>query len=147
MTCESFKRELDAMENYNPSAEMNKHMSSCPACALGYASLRSALTVYTLPLSVCERDLVPGIMAALPFARRPRRFMSLRNWLLGGVALLVSIAFVPFLEEFKALTRSYGNGFLLPLGIVLGILVTVYMMVFIATHVQDFSRRFGIRRN
>ncbi len=147
MTCEQFNRELDAMDNGDPSPAMNRHVLECAACGRLYSSMRSALAVYRLPLALCSRDLGPRIAAMLPFMQKPKRVMALRNWLAAGLVLMVSVAFIPFLEAFKMLNDVYGNGFLIPLGIVTGIAVSLYLIIFIATHVEDFSRRFGIRKH
>ena len=147
MTCEQCRLELDGMDNRNPPADMNRHLSNCPRCAQAFTAMQGAMSLYRLPLSLCSRDIAPRIAALLPFMQKPRRVMALRSWLAAGLFLMVSVAFIPFLEAFKMLKAVHGNGFLIPLGIVTGVAVSLYLIIFIATHVEDFSRRFGIRKH
>ncbi len=147
MTCEQFKRDLDGMDKCDLSPAMEKHVSDCSSCSRLYMSLHGAEAAIRLPLLLCSKDLVPKIMAMLPFMQKPRRVMALRNWLAVGLFLMASVAFIPFLEAFKMLKDAHGNGFLIPLGIVTGLAVSLYLIIFSATHVEDFSRRFGIRKH
>ncbi len=147
MTCKQCALELDAMDNQSLGSVLAGHLSQCPQCSKRFEELRNALMLYRMPLALCAKDIAPRIAAMLPFMQKPRRVMALRNWLAVGLILMISLAFTPFLEAFEMLDTVYGNGFLVPLGIVTGLTVTLYAIIFIATHVEDFSRRFRIRRH
>ncbi|GAB1456400.1 hypothetical protein MASR2M48_17080 [Spirochaetota bacterium] len=65
----------------------------------------------------------------------------MRNWVLSGFIILVSIIIVPMLSDFRALRSVYGAGFTLPLALMFGVLVTLYAGIFVMSHLDDFSRR------
>jgi hypothetical protein len=121
--------------------DMIAHARSCQVCAHEYEILRAALELYQLPDRVGSTDLVPGIMAQLQYLSPPRRAISMRNWVLSGFIILVSIIIVPMLSDFRALRSVYGAGFTLPLALMFGVLVTLYAGIFVMSHLDDFSRR------
>ena len=69
---------------------------------------------------------------------------STRGWVIAGVVLFVSLAATFFGFEFKQLTNEAGDSFLLPMGIFTGLVFTTYGSLFIHSHLNEFTERFGL---
>lgn len=141
MTCQRFLSMLDGLDNDEMPRDMVIHARSCPACAAEEAALRAAIGLYRLPDLLSDANIVPKVTALLPFVPAPRRNVSMRDWLLVGFILMVSIVLVPLLAEFRALKALYGSGFSVTISLALGTIVTVYACMFILSHLDEFSRR------
>ena len=141
MTCERFLIMLDGLDNDEMPREMALHARSCPACAREVAALRAAIGLYRLPDIVGSSDIAPRVTALLPFMPAPRRSVSMRDWLVTGFVIMVSIVLVPLLAEFRVLKAAYGSGFTLPVSLAPGLFVPIYATMFIMSHLDDFSSR------
>lgn len=141
MTCQRFLTLLDGLDNDAMSIDMMVHARSCQSCAHQYENIRAAISLYQRPEIAESTDLLPGIMASLPYLSPPRRAISMRNWVLSGCILVASIIGVPMLSDFRALRSVYGAGFTLPLALMFGVIVTLYAGVFVISHLDAFSQR------
>lgn len=144
MTCDRYLELLDGLDNEETPASMAAHIRSCPTCARHTNTLREAMTLYRLPDLAGSGNLAPRVLAMLPFVSTPRRSVSMRNWLGAGFFLLASMVTVPLLSEFRVLRAEFGVGFMLPVSLVLGCLVTLYAGLFVMSHLSDFSRRLKV---
>jgi len=70
--------------------------------------------------------------------------ISTRGWIVAGLVIFVSIAIAFFGFDFQNAAREWGMSFMLPLGITIGIVLTTYCAFFIASHLKEFSERFGL---
>jgi hypothetical protein len=71
--------------------------------------------------------------------------VSFRGWVITGLIVLVSLATSLFGTDFVRTIPDFALAFLLPVGITIGIIVTVYGALFIGSHLEELSDRFGIR--
>jgi hypothetical protein len=69
---------------------------------------------------------------------------STKGWVIAGVVILVSLSTSFFSGDFISIAVSQGSAFLLPLGIMIGILVSAYGALFIGSHLKEFSERFRL---
>jgi len=141
MTCERFVAALDALDNEPLPEDLEAHARTCQSCAREAAALRAALGLYRLADVAGSADLVPKVMALLPFVPAPRRVVAMRDWLVAGLVILGSIVLVPLLADFKALKAVYGAAFTLPVSLALGLIITLYAGLFVMSHLDDFGRR------
>lgn len=141
MTCERFREQLDGLDNQRLPIDMVVHARTCPDCARELETLSAALSCYRLPDATPSVDLVPRIAALLPYLPAPRRSVSMRDWLLVGLLIVISMVMVPMLGDFRALRAVYGNGFTVPVFLTYGVAITLYAGLFIMSHLEDFSRR------
>ncbi|MCL2069660.1 MAG: peptidoglycan-binding protein [Treponema sp.] len=70
---------------------------------------------------------------------------SLRGWVLIGFFVLFSLSSAFFGMDFAEIANSEGLSFLLPMGLTIGIMLTVYGALFIGSHLKALSDRFGLR--
>jgi hypothetical protein len=78
-----------------------------------------------------EADLTSGVL-------------SIRGWVIAGLIILISLATASFSLDFKKLALETGMSFLLPVGITVGIVLTSYCAIFIGSHLDELSERFGL---
>ncbi|MCL1927793.1 MAG: peptidoglycan-binding protein [Treponema sp.] len=69
---------------------------------------------------------------------------SVKGWVIAGIVLLLSLATVFFGQDFTSIALDEGSSFLLPLGIITGIVITGYGALFIGSHLKEFSERFKL---
>ena len=67
---------------------------------------------------------------------------STRGWIIAGIVMLFSLTTVFFGKEFTSIAMELGSSFLLPLGIIIGIVITGYGALFIGSHLKELSERF-----
>ncbi|MDR0323656.1 MAG: peptidoglycan-binding protein [Treponema sp.] len=70
--------------------------------------------------------------------------LSVRGWIIAGLIILISLATAFFGFDFQKIAQETGASFLLPVGITIGIVLTVYGAFFIGSHLKEFSERFGL---
>ena len=69
---------------------------------------------------------------------------STRGWVIAGIVLIVSFGTAFFGLDFKNLANESGMSFLLPMGITIGIVLTIYGALFIGSHLKEFTERFDL---
>jgi hypothetical protein len=69
---------------------------------------------------------------------------STRGWIIAGLAVIVSLALSFFGRDFLSIAASHGSSFLVPLGIITGIIVSAYGSLFIGSHLKELSQRFRL---
>jgi hypothetical protein len=72
--------------------------------------------------------------------------MPTRHWVLVGLILVASLAVSPLGAAFDLLVRLLGSDLLFPLSLTLGAVLTAYCALFIGSHLDELSERFGLRR-
>jgi len=80
----------------------------------------------------------------LPEISYSQQGVSTRGWVIAGLILLVSLVTVFFGLDFKSLANASGMSFMLPIGITVGIILTIYGALFIGSHLKELSERFGL---
>ena len=70
--------------------------------------------------------------------------VSFRSWVITGFVILFSLSTMFFGMDFISLAAVHGSSYLLPIGISIGCIVTAYGAVFIGSHLDELSERFGL---
>jgi len=70
--------------------------------------------------------------------------LSTRSWIIAGIIIIVSLATSFFGFDFQKIASESGISFLLPMGIIIGIILTTYCALFIGSHLKELSERFGL---
>lgn len=142
MKCETFEELYDrAEEGALLSPALALHLARCPRCSARVELRRRALELYRIPGP--EPDLASRVLAVLPFLPRPHRTVSLRNWVLSGLALSASVVLVPAQRVFSLVIEEYGNRWMLPFVLVFGLSLSVFGALFIGTHMDELSGLVG----
>jgi len=127
------------------------HLLACPRCAaeagrleLGMRALREGFMPPppNLEDAVMARIAEEGGLDAAE-AAAPGGF-SLKGWVFAGLVLLVSLTTIFFGMEFRNVALAAGVSFMVPIGITVGIVLTVYGALFIGSHLKKLSERFGL---
>ncbi|MDR2135777.1 MAG: peptidoglycan-binding protein [Treponema sp.] len=71
--------------------------------------------------------------------------VSLRFWVGAGFFLLFSLSSSFFGMDFIKVALREGASYLLPLGITIGAVLSIYGAIFIGSHIKELSERFGLR--
>lgn len=164
MTCSHFLARLDCLEPAlaaRPPADpesaagmhtarglppdMAEHAASCPACARVASALGAALELYALPEAALLVDLAPRIEALLPFVPPPRREIAIGGWIGVGGLIIAGMVTAPLMAGYAAMRDLYGVGYTLPLALVSGLALSAYLGLFIASHLDGFSKAFYAR--
>jgi hypothetical protein len=70
--------------------------------------------------------------------------ISFRSWVVTGLIILVSLGTVILGLDFSAVAASSGSSYLIPLGLTIGMIITVYGALFIGTHLKELQKRFSL---
>ena len=70
---------------------------------------------------------------------------SVKGWVIAGIILLFSLTTVFFGQDFTNIAMDQGSLYLLPLGILIGVVITGYGALFIGSHLKEFSERFKLK--
>ncbi|MCL2244154.1 MAG: peptidoglycan-binding protein [Treponema sp.] len=70
--------------------------------------------------------------------------ISTRNWIIAGIIILISLSTIFIGFDFQTLADETGISFLLPIGITVGIILTIYCALFIGSHLKELTERFGL---
>ena len=128
------------------------HLFACLDCAKKAARLdlcRQAMREDFFPPSAGLEDAVMAALAkeegalAAEEAAEPGGF-SLGTWVVAGLVLLVSLPTIFFGMGFYSIVRAAGVSLMIPIGITMGIALTVYGTLFIGSHLKRLSERFGL---
>jgi hypothetical protein len=76
--------------------------------------------------------------------QNPAYAVSFRGWVITGFFVLISLAMSLFGMDFVRKIPDAASSFLLPFGITMGLIVTVYGALFIGSHLKELSERFGL---
>jgi hypothetical protein len=166
MTCHDF---MDKIYEYSGEdsmplllrARIGIHLFFCPDCAQEYERFQVTrdilkndffppapdfqepvmLQIMRESAAPAEDDLVPDF-EEFPAAVEG---ISFRGWVITGLVVLISLSTACLGLDFGRLAASEGMSFLLPVGITIGAVLTVYGALFIGSHLKQLSERFGLR--
>jgi len=129
------------------------HLFVCPDCA-------EKVRRFELSAEILRDDFLPpspelenAVMAAIaedaeaPEADEAAAFaggFSFRGWVVAGLGLLVSLTTIFLGMSFNNVAYAAGGSLMIPIGITVGIVLTCYGALFIASHLKRLSQRFGL---
>lgn len=127
------------------------HSFFCPQCA-------QEMERFELSRDILRNDFFPpapnfeeSVMLrireeepALSPVRENEAGVAFSGWVVTGIVLLVSLVSVFFGADFIKIVKFAGNSFLLPVGITVGAALSCYGALFIGSHLEELTRRFGL---
>jgi hypothetical protein len=131
--------------------EITLHLFHCPRCRRALERWKDARNLMTAGFF----PPVPGfiensIMEAVRYesgeedAPELPGFLSFRSWVITGLIILASLVTAFFGMDFAQVAANEGSAFLIPLGLTIGMVVTLYGALFIGTHLKELSARFRL---
>ena len=130
------------------------HIIFCGHCALhleNYEKVRSLLRTDFFPPSPDFSNSIMNSIYHESFEEETDEQLleaggfSVKGWVIAGIVLLLSLATAFFGQDFTSIALDEGSSFLLPLGIITGIVITSYGALFIGSHLKEFSQRFKLK--
>ena len=67
------------------------------------------------------------------------------KWLIGGSVIFASILLIPFSNSLTWLKTQFGSAIEVPIGLVLGAVITLYSCLYIGTHLEDLKKNMELR--
>jgi hypothetical protein len=75
----------------------------------------------------------------------PPEAVSFRSWVIAGLIILISLSSAFIGLDFAEVAEKGGSSFLIPVGLTVGLAVSIYGALLIGTHLKELSGRFGLR--
>ncbi|MDR3342011.1 MAG: peptidoglycan-binding protein [Treponema sp.] len=139
--------------------QLGVHRCWCPRCNQAVKTLEAAQELMETQFFPPSPDFEEIIMAQIsaqdtsgvvdyaeavtPYFDVPAG-VSFRGWVITGLIILFSLSTSFFGMDFKTIAGSQGSSFLLPVGLTIGSVVTVYGALFIGSHLKELSGRFRL---
>jgi hypothetical protein len=153
MKCDEFKKivyESEEKFSVRERLALALHVFFCGRCSRElqrFEDVRELLVSDFIPPSP---DFEDAIMARLYAEEQEQEVfdipggVSTKGWVIAGIIILVSLATSFFGGDFISIAISQGSSFLLPLGIIIGIIISAYGALFIGSHLKELSVRFRL---
>jgi len=128
------------------------HILFCKKCATLLKREEQAREFFRTDCIPAAPDISDGVMAkinALPEEQNAQEIpggFSTRGWVIIGLIVVASLATSFFGKDFIDTAARQGPSFLVPIGIVMGIIISAYSALFIGSHLKELSERFRIRQ-
>jgi hypothetical protein len=132
------------------------HVFFCPRCTRELECLEAARDLLKTDFFPPSPEFGDSVMSRImaedaaetgedPGAAGPETGVSFRSWVLTGLVVFFSLVTSFFGINFISIADSAGISFLLPMGITIGAVLSIYGAIFIGSHIKDLSQRFGLR--
>ncbi|MDY6934446.1 MAG: hypothetical protein SVZ03_09525 [Spirochaetota bacterium] len=147
INCDKIITRFLEMEDYRViPLNIRVHMLFCNRCRVEVYMLKDALDEIRefnpFPL---RKDLTDEIMQKILLTETPyKKEISTFNWVTAGLIIFLSIFLISYSEPMIWLKNQFGNNFEVPLSIVLGLIISIYSIVFIGTHLEKLKHSIGI---
>jgi len=134
--------------------EMGVHLLFCSRCTREAEELEAASTILSKDFFPSSPEIEDPVMARLP-AFDPAieetgvpgtlaGEVSLRSWVITGLIILISLGSLFLGMDFIHIARAQGGAFLLPVGLLIGLILSSYGALFIGSHLKELSTRFNL---
>ncbi len=142
MKCEKAREIfIDRERASSLSPRLRIHLFFCRSCRDEIFRLRELFTELSgSSLYRMEESRADDIMRVLKNSRVSREHtVSSKQWIFTGAVIIASIFLIPFNDSIKWLSKMYGINFELPFIIIMGLIVTIYPVLFTATHMDEIK--------
>jgi len=143
--------EKDELFPFLTRVRIELHLLFCPECTRELRRLQCLEEIMKTDFTPHCPDFEKPVMEYLHEEADPEEKIdapagfSFRGWVLIGFFVLLSLSSSFFGISFGVIANEEGLSFLLPVGITIGIVLTCYGALFIASHLKELSTRFGLR--
>jgi hypothetical protein len=142
MKCDDAIERFLQREDYHIPLEIRLHILFCPLCRMEINRLRDffiSLRDYA-PYSIKE-DLTDSVMRFIQEDDVDSvQHISSRTWLIAGFVLLASNFIIQYSDSLRWLKTHFGRDLEIPLHIIMGLMISVYAVIFIGTHLEELKR-------
>ncbi|MCL2412181.1 MAG: peptidoglycan-binding protein [Treponema sp.] len=131
------------------------HTLTCQNCARQIELFKKTRNILSTDFFPPSPNMEDSIMAKLYFEETENEKQSesacafpgglhTRGWIIAGIVIMVSLVTAFFGLDFQYIANESGMSFMLPMGMTIGIALTVYGVFFIGSHLKELSERFGL---
>ncbi|HUX11730.1 MAG TPA: hypothetical protein VMW87_01805 [Spirochaetia bacterium] len=157
MTCDEAMSRFDDLDRGEElSGDLAEHLRSCSNCRRVIQRVSLAMdalpvaTAAALSAVAAETDagrvrFADAVMRRVheepemaPAASQSER-VPLMRWIIVGVIILVAMPLSSFSDSLVWLSRILGTSLIFPLHVVLGVGITLYALMFIASHLKEIA--------
>jgi hypothetical protein len=123
------------------SLRLRVHLFFCRSCRDEIFRLKDIFTMFSgSSLYRMEESQAGEIMKVINNSRVSREnTVSSKQWIFTGIVIIFSIFLIPFTDSIIWLRSMYGIDFELPFAIIMGLVVTIYPVLFTATHMDEIK--------
>ncbi len=142
MKCEkAIEMFIDQERATSLSPRLRFHLIFCLSCRKEITRLRAAFKrLCDSPFYRMEGSQAGNIMRVIKTSRISREHtVSFKQWIFTGFVILFSIFLIPFNDSIIWLRSRFGINFELPFVLIMGLVVTVYSVLFTATHMDEIK--------
>jgi predicted anti-sigma-YlaC factor YlaD len=142
MKCDrAMKMFLELDNNEAVPLRVKAHMVFCPRCRAEITAMAEELLVLRhLSPYEPDADITAEVMAAiLKLSPVPEHTISNIKWLSVGSIILMSLFLISFSESLQWLTTRFGAHLMIPLSVVMGLIMSLYAILFISTHLEELK--------
>jgi hypothetical protein len=153
MKCGEFKKmvyETEEKFSFRERLVLACHVFFCGHCARELRRFEDAQELLASGFIPPSPDFSDVIMARIYTEEQEQAAFDIpggvptRGWVIAGIIILVSLATSFFGGDFISIAVSQGSSFLLPLGLLIGIIISTYGALFIGSHLKELSTRFRL---
>ncbi|MDR2965134.1 MAG: peptidoglycan-binding protein [Treponema sp.] len=139
--------------NIVDSAQIWLHTFFCQDCAQKIQLYKSARTIMRMDFftsntagTAAGTNIEDSVMAKINMEQQEETItpviLSTKGWVIAGLLIIVSFVTAFLGLDFKNVANATGMSFMLPIGIIFGIVLTSYCALFIGSHLKEFTERF-----
>ncbi len=120
------------------------HMLMCPGCRKEVQFIEKQLVSLEGDFPyIMEHDAADTVMQLVRMSSvQYRKEVSSFNWILSGFIIFSGILLLPFNKSLSWLNDYYGGQLLFPLHVVMGILISIYAVLYVGTHLEELKASF-----
>ncbi|MBN2048870.1 MAG: hypothetical protein JW760_00380 [Spirochaetales bacterium] len=140
-TCTNKMLSLDRGERLPLSAAF--HLAHCDECLTTWRVMNGVYGELEKVVDSSEIDVCDAVMDSLPEDSRAKQGaggVSLGVWILVGLGLVAVMFFTVLADFFVQARNSLGDVFLMPVSLVFGIGLSIYLVFFIVSHMSYLER-------
>ena len=143
MKCDkAMKKFLDMDNDASFTLSLKLHSIFCRECREEISALSETYSsLIGMSSFVTQKDMTDAIMAEVyKHENLYEHNVSYFKWISVGSIIIASRFLVSFSDTHIWLNSHFGINFEIPLNIVLGLVISIYLILFIASHIDDLKK-------
>lgn len=142
MNCEKIQNRFLEMDNRSRiPLSVQAHMLYCPRCRRDITELTKKFDLlrtqepFAMDRELCEKIMMDVFLSRTRYEHHVTGF----QWWTAGLIILVSLFLIPFSTTFGWLRARFGTGLELPMSIVLGLTLSIFVLVGIFSNLEQLK--------